>query len=189
MEGKEHLQIEGLNKIVSIKGSINNGLTKDLMNAFPNITIVPRPLVQVTETPNSQWVAGFTSGEGCFKVNIFKRTTTKTGYGVLLVFQLTQHSRDKHLLDCLLNFFGCGKLEKDSRKSVFNLSVHRFGDNYEKIIPFFKQNKIVGIKYLDFKDWCEIAEIVKSGEHLTSAGLSIIKEIRSRMNKGRKKTL
>lgn len=83
---------------------------------------------------------------------------------------------------------GCGKLEKDSRKSVFNLSVYRFEDNYEKIIPFFKQNNIVGIKYLDFKDWCEIAEIVKSGEHLTSAGLSIIKKVRSRMNKGRKNT-
>lgn len=112
MKGKEHLQIEGLNKIVSIKGSINKGLTKDLKNAFPNITIVPRPLVQVTETPNSQWIAGFTSGEGCFKVNIYKRTSTKIGYGVMLVFQLTQHSRDKHLLNCLLNFFGLRKVRK-----------------------------------------------------------------------------
>lgn len=43
----------------------------------------------------------------------------------------------------------------------------------------------MGIKSKDFKDWCKIAEIIKSGDHLTSVGLENIFKIRSGMNTGR----
>ena len=76
-------------------------------------------------------------------------------------------------------------LEKDNRKSVYYFSVYKFLDNYDKIMPFFKQNNFIGKKALDFKDWCKIGEIIKSGDHLTSEGLENIKKIRSKMNKGR----
>ena len=45
MNGKEHLTKEGLEKIVSIKGSINLGLSSKLKAAFPNITLVERPVI------------------------------------------------------------------------------------------------------------------------------------------------
>lgn len=37
IKDKDHLTIEGLNKIVSIKASINKGMPDDLKSAFPNI--------------------------------------------------------------------------------------------------------------------------------------------------------
>lgn len=89
------------------------------------------------------------------------------------------------MLNILLNYFGCGRLEKDNRKSVFHFSVYKFSDNYGKIIPFFKQNNLIGKKALNFKDWCQIGEIIKSGAHLTFKGLENIKKIKSKMNKGR----
>jgi hypothetical protein len=46
---KEHLTMEGLHKIVSIRASINNGLTENLKTAFPNVNSVVRPLVKPTE--------------------------------------------------------------------------------------------------------------------------------------------
>ncbi len=46
MNKKEHLTIEGLNKIVSIKASINNGLSEILTKSFPNIAPVERPFVK-----------------------------------------------------------------------------------------------------------------------------------------------
>lgn len=44
--------------------------------------------------------------------------------------------------------------------------------------------EISGVKALDFKDWCKIAEIIKVGEHLTPQGASKIFDIKSGMNKG-----
>jgi hypothetical protein len=45
MEQKEHLTKEGLQKIVSIKAVLNNGLSDSLKAAFPDLIPVPRPQV------------------------------------------------------------------------------------------------------------------------------------------------
>jgi len=45
---------------------------------------------------------------------------------------------------------GGGGGEKDPRGPSLNYSVYKFSENYEKIIPFFKKHKIVGIKSEDY---------------------------------------
>jgi hypothetical protein len=185
MKNKEHLTTKGLHKIISIKASLNNGLTEELKGAFPNIDPVERPLVKTPENIQGQWIAGFTSGEGCFKILVKKSSTIKIGFQVLLVFQITQHSRDEMLMKSLINHFRCGILEKDSRGPWLNLSVYNFVENYGKIIPFFQIHSIIGKKYEDFKDWCEVAKIVETKNHLTLKGLEEIQKIKSGMNKGR----
>ena len=40
MNKKEHLQIEGLKKIVNLKASLNKGLPLSLKEAFPNATAI-----------------------------------------------------------------------------------------------------------------------------------------------------
>jgi hypothetical protein len=52
MNSKEHLTSEGFNKIVVIKASMNLGLPKQLMESFPGITAVSRPVVEVAENIN-----------------------------------------------------------------------------------------------------------------------------------------
>lgn len=51
---KKHLTKEGLQQIVNIKASINNGLPSELKEAFPNTIPVPRPLIidQAIQNPN-----------------------------------------------------------------------------------------------------------------------------------------
>jgi hypothetical protein len=63
---KEHLVQEGLISIVNIRASLNLGLSGELKEAFPNVVPVKRPLVEDQVIRDSQWLAGFTSGEGCF---------------------------------------------------------------------------------------------------------------------------
>jgi hypothetical protein len=58
-------------------------------------------------------------------------------------------------------------------------------DNYENIIPFFNQYKILGIKRQDFEDWSKAAELIKNKAHLTTDGLKEILKIKSGINKGR----
>lgn len=185
MKAKEHLTDVGIKKIVATKASINKGLSEDLFAAFPNLNPVPRPLVENKKVPHEQWVAGFTSGEGCFKVIVAKTPNTKLKLRVLLGFQITQHTRDEKLMTSLITYFNCGITEKDSRGPKLYYSVYKFSDNYEKIIPFFKLHKIVGIKSEDFADWCKVAEMIKTKDHLTSSGLDKICEIKSGMNKGK----
>lgn len=185
MNNKEHLTYEGLNKIVSIKASINKGISDELKVAFPQCIPVMRPIKVNPKIPHSEWIAGFTSGEGCFKLMVKKSSSVTVGFQVLLVFQITQHARDVKLMESLISYFGCGKLEKDPRGPWLNFSVYNFTDNNEKIIPFFSQHAIIGSKSEDFKDWCKVAKLVQTKNHLTKEGLDQIISIKSGMNKGR----
>jgi hypothetical protein len=49
---KEHLTTEGLQKIVSIRASLNLGLSDSLKVAFPNIISVSRPQVELQKIPD-----------------------------------------------------------------------------------------------------------------------------------------
>jgi hypothetical protein len=179
---KEHLTLAGLEKIVAIKASMNLGLSKKLEQAFPNIIPKVRPLICTTEIPNPFWVAGFTSGEGCFFFNIGKDTNSKLGYRVRVGFQLTQHVRDRQMVTLLETYFGCGKyyLSKDRRHGDYIVSdVSALANN---IIPFFSQYKILGIKEKDYLCWSKTIHLIIAKKHLTPEGLDQIRKIRENMN-------
>jgi len=119
---KEHLTEEGLRKIVSIKAAMNLGLSDKLKEAFPNIVPAHRYLVPASEVlPGIQkiydpyWLAGFTSAEGCFFVNLSK-SSSGLKERIRLRFVLTQHIRDEQLMKSLTEYFHCGswkKIQKD----------------------------------------------------------------------------
>jgi hypothetical protein len=172
IDRKEHLTIEGLQKIVAIKAAINRGLSDELKAAFPNIVPMIRPLIveQVIKNPN--WVSGFTSGEGCFLINIYK-SLTKLGESVKLIFTLTQHSKHELLMKSLIEFFGAGNVYK-SREAI-DFKITKIEDITDKLIPFFDKYKIVGVKSLDYQDFKKVAELMNNKAHLTSEGLEEIR--------------
>jgi hypothetical protein len=45
MNNKEHLTLDGLQKILCIKGSLNLGLSNEIKTNFPNIIPIERPLI------------------------------------------------------------------------------------------------------------------------------------------------
>lgn len=61
-----HLTVEGLQEIINIRASLNEGLSDTLKKSFPNTNPMVRPLVENVVIPTPKGVAGFTSGEGCF---------------------------------------------------------------------------------------------------------------------------
>ena len=92
MLNKEHLTPEGIQKIINLKASINRGLPDKLKAAFPDTKPVQRPVVELRSIPDPNWIAGFTSAEGCFHVNTSKSATNKLGFRAQLRFTITQHS-------------------------------------------------------------------------------------------------
>jgi hypothetical protein len=129
-------------------------------------------------------MAGFFTGEGCFSVSIYKPTNNNNDYyRILLRIIISQHFRDKLLMNNLMNILNCGVVSKDRNTIV--LTISRFKDIYNKIIPLFNEYKIKGVKALDFKDFCKIAKLINEKAHLTPKGLEEIRKIKLNMNKGR----
>jgi len=183
MKSKAHLTEEGFNKILSIRSSINKGLSEELKEVYPNIVAIEKPLVK-DQTITPEWFAGFTSGEGSFSVNIYKNPK-KTGFKTSLRFTIVQHVRDKGLLESFIKFFNCGIVNSHSSPNASRYVISKFSDIYEKTIPFFKEHPVLGIKSLDFACWSEVAEIIKTKEHLTEEGIKKIMKIKANMNKNR----
>lgn len=177
---KAHLTHEGLKQIVAIKASHNLGLSDKLKLAFPNVAPVSRPIVKNKIIQEPQWLAGFTAAEGCFFVNLQK--STNLGFKVILVFQLTQHSRDEYLMKSLIEFFDCGGIYL--RGALIDFKVSKLSDILTKIIPFFKEHPIEGVKFWDFQGFCRAAELMKQKKHLTKEGLEEIIKIKAGLNRG-----
>ena len=94
IQRKEHLTIEGIHKIASIKASMNRGTSSALEKAF-KVSLVQRPNVNTPEQINPNWLAGFTAGEGSYMIKILQSSTHSIGFQVKLVFRLVQHQRDQ----------------------------------------------------------------------------------------------
>lgn len=69
---KLHLTKEGLQNLVNIKASMNKGVSEVLLAEFPNTNPVYRPDVKIPEVTDIRpnWLAGFTSGDGCFFIYV-----------------------------------------------------------------------------------------------------------------------
>lgn len=180
MKNKEHLTLDGLKKILSYKASLNLGLSEELKDKFSDIEAVKRPLIIDKDIPSPWWVAGFTTGDGSFYLTIRAQKLNKiprTDIG----FSITQHSRVLRtlLLEKFITFFNCGRIKKDSRNSVHYFVVTNIKDITNKIIPFFNKYNIKGVKSLNFADWGEGAEIIKTKTHLSKVGVEHIRTIQS----------
>ena len=185
MNKKAHLTLDGLQQIINIKASMNLGISETVKSEFSKTNPVKRSLIKTTSIPDPNWIAGFVSGEGNFDAGI-RKSTNIIGSRVYLRFRLTQHARDTQLMELIIQYLGVGRLEKDSRKPIVYLIVGNISDLTQKIIPFFNKYPIMGIKYLDYQDWCQIAHLITLGSHLTNEAFEKIRQIEFKMNKGRK---
>lgn len=56
------------------------------------------------------WVVGFIDAEACFHVSVAVNNTMTLGYQVSLEFCISQHIRDRLLMNKFIAFFGCPTL-------------------------------------------------------------------------------
>ena len=99
-------------------------------------------------------------------MEIIKSSTYRQGFQVILRFKLTQHVRDEELLRSLVTYLRCGSYTQAYR-DVGDLICTKFSDIINQIIPFFIKYPILGVKYLDFADFCQVADFIKAKKHLT----------------------
>ena len=140
------------------------------------------------ERLNPYWLVGFTDGEGCFSISIFKNKTLKSGYQVFPEFVLTQSAKSLGTLEKVQDFFGCGKIYENKRydnhrEPLYRYCVRNKTDLSRKICPFFDKYCLQTAKNDDFELFKQGLRIIEKGEHLTNQGFVRMQEIASMMNR------
>ena len=140
---------------------------------------------------NQDYIVGLTDGEGSFTVfirNPDSKEKVKRRVVAEPKFYLKLIEKDKKILYELQRFFGCGKVyfQKDTRpnhQNCYRFEVVRRDDLLNKIIPFFKENKLqLESKKKDFKLFCELVKRIQKGEHLKKNQLRKLYKIKQLMH-------
>lgn len=134
------------------------------------------------ERLSADWVVGFVDGEDCFFVGINRQPSMKIGWQVLPEFRVVQHERDVAILERLQEFFGSGQVTVNhgDRKELRIRGLQQLNE----VVRFFKQHPLRTVKRSSFECFAEVIELMQRGDHLTEEGLTRIRQIISRMNRG-----
>jgi LAGLIDADG endonuclease len=183
---QEHLNIEGIKKIISIRASMNRKYVSRFNIYFPNI--IPYYFEDIIDTiviPDIYWIIGFIDAEGCFYIKPVINKFRVVNF--LPVFSISQHSRDSLLIEKIKKFLDCGLLESPSSRKEVRFVVYKISDHLEKIIPLFSEYKLQSTKCLDFYDYTNIINIKKDkkGKILSEEDILKIQSIKLNMNKNR----
>lgn len=134
------------------------------------------------------WIVGFTDGEGCFSVSLFRNTTTKFGWQVFPEFVITQGVKSKSALEIFQTYFECGKIYINKRYDnhhghLYRYCVRKISDIDSKIIPFFRTYPLQTAKQRDFEVFAHIVQLVKERKHTSESGLRLIAKEIEKMNR------
>lgn len=182
---KEHLNIDGMRKIISIRASMNRKTLNKLNEYFFDIVPLELSFKINNEIKDPNWLTGFVDGEGCFYIKP-KKVKSSLKERFYLSFRLSQHSKDIILLNNISKFLNCGLIELSTSKKMARFVVNKFNDNMNKIIPFFEKYPLLSVKRLDFQDFCKVSCILKEKKFFNEEDILKIKIIKSNMNNGRK---
>lgn len=178
---KKHLTIEGLKEVLSIKSSMNLGLSEKLAKDFLDIIPVERPLIN-SDMPNKNWLLGFIEGEACFYVKVYKSPKSKLNYAVQLVFTITQHIRDEALLLNICRLLECGRVDIRKSGDACDFVVTSLKEFKNNIVPYLNEYKLIGLKSDNCQDFLKVYTMMNNKDHLTEIGLAEIVKIKNNMN-------
>lgn len=177
MTAKKHLTQSGLEKIVSIKGALNKGLSEKLLLAFPDVKIISRPEFLINKTPlNPHWISGFTAGEGSFIFSISDKTI-RVSYSIAL------HSREEPLLLRIKEFFDSKCNVRFHGANSLQFTIQGISELNTVIISHFVNYPLNGNKLYNFNIWVKIVELLANNAHQTEEGRVKLRELSSILNK------
>lgn len=138
-----------------------------------------------------QWIVGFTDGEGCFSISMFRNKTTALGWQVFPEFVITQGEKSLPALKIFERYFRCGKIFINKRYDNHNEYLYRYcvrsiKDLRECIVPFFKKYPLRTAKQKDFEIFVDIIDLIGQKKHLSKLGLKTIAKKIEKMNRKKK---
>lgn len=115
-------------------------------------------------------------------INIYKSRKSKFGWGLKLVFQITQHLKDEQIIHRIKQHFGgIGNIEYES--DYVSFKAYSLEDLY--IIYYHYINyPLQTTKRIYFNLWSEVLNKMKRGEHKTLDGFKSIVNIKCGLKMG-----
>nr|YP_009517192.1 LAGLIDADG homing endonuclease [Blastosporella zonata]AYE93089.1 LAGLIDADG homing endonuclease [Blastosporella zonata] len=188
ISNKQHLSESGFLTILNYYASINRGMSKKVLNYYPDIKPVTRPKVELPLNLNPHWVSGFVAGDGGFSIVFRSSNSIILKQQVSCRFQITQHIKDIELMNLFSKFFNCGTVYVRSNSSHrCDFVVQDINLLLSNIIPHFEIYPIFNLKYQDYICFKKALNIIKQKQHLTLEGLDFIKTLKLEMNSNRLK--
>ena len=199
---KARSDLEGIQKIVSIKASMNWGLSDTLITQFPTVQPVPRPIVNFVRVASLEekrlystnvvsesnlcpyWVSGFADAESSFSLSMFKSSKSKAGWAVRPDFIINLHSKDTALLRRIHSFFGVGTIREREDRNVITYTVSSVRDITNVIIPHFDKYPLVTHKLADYLLFKKGVDLLNRKAHHELEGIMQILSAKASMNKG-----
>ena len=101
---------------------------------------------------------------------------------VIACLELTQHARDRVLLEKIKKAMGVGKIYKGGLQSLlFKVSSK---EEFKLIEEHFNKFPLKSQKKADYELFIKVLEIIRRKQHLTLEGLRQIVAIKASMNQG-----
>jgi hypothetical protein len=93
-----------------------------------------------------------------------------------LVFSISQHIRDLDLFYKIKDFLACGVIEtRKTRSNEVVYNVYKHSDIINKVIAFFINNRIIGVKYKDFLDFHKATTLDYTDKEKLNSTIGLIK--------------
>jgi len=131
------------------------------------------------------YLAGFADGEGSFNISFRKRKDYVLPWKVSACFNISQ--KERPILELFQVHLGCGTL-RSRPDGVWYYEVNDLKSLRDNVIPFFQKFPFLSQKkQRDFKTFCQMIELLSSGQHLFKEGIQHILLLRKTMNNGGKR--
>jgi hypothetical protein len=144
-------------------------------------------VLEIAAIPDAlgNYLAGFVDGEGSFNVSFRPRSDYVFPWKVSLCFNVSQ--RDPVVLQILRAQLCCGTMRQRA-DGVWYFEVNTLADLIQNVIPFFERFGFLSAKKRrDFAKFVQLANLLRSGSHLTREGVIEVLRIRLEMNDGGKR--
>lgn len=190
--------VVGLKKIVNlINGELRtpkihqlytliDWLNKNHSTNITKLSIKNSPLYQ------DSWLSGFTDSDGSFSIVYTKLENGAKKRKIACRLRIEQRISDpitkesyEPVLTNIANFLNCSLLTR-SQKSTGN-NYYTLAASSQKslniIVDYFEKFPLFSSKYLDYKDWKKIVELILENKHYTKQGISLTNYVKNRMNR------
>lgn len=189
MSNKEHLTIQGYEKILALYSTMNKNRSFEEKFNF---------LAEKSFTINKDWLTGFIDAEGTFYCYIEKQVEAPEAIvkkipKITNTLEIAQSSHELPLLKAIITFLELGYLKPkpkgDDLESIRALrSVSRIVLNSpEKVIKFLGLEPFISLKQKDYILWKNIYELVKLKAHHNVEGLNKILNLKKLSSKKKDK--
>ena len=117
------------------------------------------------------YLLGIVDGEGFFSISIKRQEDTRFGWVIDPVFKVTQHKRNRIVLELFKRVFNCGRIiEKSGQEDILEFVIDNRRHLIEKVIPFFTKYKPI-IKRDEFLLFARVVKALEEGKHREAESL------------------